>query len=83
MTTATISASKLRDNLSSALDMVDGDTVLIVTRRGQPERAIIDIDEYEDLLAASNPEYLASIREARDEVKNGEVFSMEDVFGDL
>ena len=83
MTTATISASKLRDNLSSALDLVNDDTVLIVTRRGKPERVIIDIDEYEDLLAASNPEYLASIREARDEVKNGEVFSMEDVFGDL
>lgn len=79
MTTATISVSKLRDNISSALDMVDDDTVLIVTRRGKPEKAIVDIDEYEDLLAASNPAYLEKIRVARE---SEEFFTHEDVFGD-
>ncbi len=35
----------------------------------------------EDLLAATSPEYLESIREAREDFKKGRVFSHEDVFG--
>ncbi len=83
MTTTTISTSKLRENIAEALDAVQGSDILVVTRRGKPEKAIIDLDELEDLLAASNPAYLESIREARAEVKRGEMFSMQDVFGDL
>ena len=83
MTTTTISTSKLRDNIAAALDSVEGNNILIVTRRGKPEKAIVDLDEYEDLLAASNPAYLEKIRQAREEVKRGEVFTMDEVFGDL
>jgi PHD/YefM family antitoxin component YafN of YafNO toxin-antitoxin module len=35
----------------------------------------------EDLLAATSPEYLRSIKEARDDYKNGRVKSHEEVFG--
>ena len=83
MTTTTISTSKLRDNIAAALDSVEGNNILIVTRRGKPEKAIVGLDEYEDLLAASNPAYLEKIRQAREEVKRGEVFNMDEVFGDL
>jgi hypothetical protein len=35
----------------------------------------------EDLLAATSPEYLASIREAREDYKAGRVYTHEEVFG--
>ena len=80
MSTTTISASDLRNSLADALDSVNADDILIVTRRGKKERAIIDLDKLEDLLAAGDPGYLASIREARE---GSEYFSHEEVFGDL
>lgn len=80
MSTKTVSVSELRGNLAEALDAVTNDEILIVTRRGKKERAIIDLDSLEDLLAASNPAYLETIREARE---SKGYFSHEDVFGDL
>lgn len=83
MSTKTISASRLRNNLADALDSLSEEDILVVTRRGKKERAIIDLDKLEDLLAASDPEYLKSIQEARAQIKKGEVYSLEEVFGDL
>lgn len=80
MGTKTVSASTLRSNLSDALDAVSEDEILIVTRRGKKERAIIDLDKLEDLLAANNPEYLKAIRTARE---SKEYLSHDEVFGDL
>lgn len=80
MGTKTISASDLRSGLADALDSVNKDEIIIVTRRGKKERAIVDLDKLEDLLAANDPEYLAKIKEAR---SSKEYFSHEDVFGDL
>lgn len=83
MGTKTISASKLRSNFSDALDAVGDDDVLIITRRGKKERVLVDIDKFEDLLAASDPKYLADIAESRRQAARGEVFTMEEVFGNL
>ena len=80
MGTKTISASDLRTNLSDALDAVNMNDILIVTRRGKKERAIIDLDKLEDLLAANDPNYLVSIKDAR---AGTEYFSHEEVFGHL
>jgi PHD/YefM family antitoxin component YafN of YafNO toxin-antitoxin module len=80
MSIKTISVSNLRSGLSDALDAVSPDDILIVTRRGKKERAIVDLDRLEDLIAANNPDYLQSIKEARE---SNEYFSHEDVFGDL
>ena len=80
MGTKTISASDLRKGLADALDAVSVDDILIVTRRGKKERAILDLDKLEDLLAASDPDYLATIKEARE---SKEYLSHEDVFGEL
>lgn len=80
MSIKTISSTKLRNNLSDALDSLSKDDVLVVNRRGKAEKAIIDLDKLEDLLAASNPEYIKSIKEARD---SDELFSHEEVFGNL
>ncbi len=78
MGTKTISASHLRNGLSDALDAVSSHNILIITRRGKKERALVDIDMLEDLLAASHPAYLKKIREARE---SREYLSHEDVFG--
>jgi prevent-host-death family protein len=80
MGTKTISASDLRTNLSDALDAVSDNDILIVTRRGKKERAIVDLDKLEDLLAANDPDYLASIKFAREST---EYYRHEDVFGRL
>lgn len=80
MSTKTLTASELRGNLADALESINNDEVLIVTRRGKKERAIIDLDRLEDLLAASNPVYLKEIKEARE---SKEYFSHEEVFGDI
>jgi PHD/YefM family antitoxin component YafN of YafNO toxin-antitoxin module len=77
MTTKTVSASDLRTNLADALDAVTNEDILIVTRRGKKERAIIDLDRLEDLLAANDPEYLKTIRNARE---SKDYFSHEEVF---
>lgn len=83
MGTRTITASKLRSNLATALNSVSKNDVLIITRRGKKERAIVDLDKYEDLLAASDPIYLESIKKAREEYKKGEVVSFNEAFGNL
>lgn len=83
MTPKKISTTRLRKNLSDALASIGHDDVLVVTRRGKDEVAIVDLDRFEDLLAASDPEYLKSIKEAREQYKKGEVFTMEEVFGDI
>jgi prevent-host-death family protein len=80
MGTSTLSVSELRTNLAEALDAVNEDEILIVTRRGKKERAIIDLDKLEDLLAANDPQYLKTIKEARE---SKEYFSHEEVFGDI
>lgn len=80
MGTKTISASNLRNHLADTLEAVSADDIIIVTRRGKKERAIVDLDKLEDLLAASNPAYLKKIKEARE---SQEYFSHEQVFGNL
>jgi prevent-host-death family protein len=83
MSTKTIAAAKFRNNFSSTLDAIGDDDVLIVTRRGKKERVVIDIDKFEDLLAANNPKYLKEIEKSRQQFKDGEFFTMEEVFGNL
>lgn len=78
MSAKTISVSNLRSGLGDALDAVTADDILIITRRGKKERAIIDLDVLEDLLAASNPAFLKKIRTAR---ASTDYLSHEDVFG--
>ena len=45
--------------------------------------AIMDIDMFEDMLELTDPEYLKSIREAREQYKRGEYYTLEEVFGNI
>ncbi|MBI4677534.1 MAG: type II toxin-antitoxin system Phd/YefM family antitoxin [Elusimicrobia bacterium] len=84
MTYRLIAATTLRNHLSDALKAVIGSKkLLLITRKNKPVSAIMDIDFLEDLLAAASPEYVKSVREAREDYKNGRVFSHAQVFGDL
>lgn len=76
----TLTVSELRSNLAESLEAIQNDEVLIVTRRGKKERAIIDLDRLEDLLAVTDPRYLKTIEEAR---SSKEYFSHDEVFGDI
>lgn len=80
MGTETLTASELRNNLSDSLEAVDSNNILIVTRRGKKERAIIDLDQLEDLLAVANPEYLKLIQDSRN---SKDYFSHTEVFGSI
>ncbi len=80
MSIKALTVSELRGNLADALDAVSNDEVLIVTRRGKKERALIDLDMLEDLLAVADPEYLKTIKAARE---SKEYFSHDEVFGNI
>lgn len=83
MTTKTIDTTDLRNNMSDALKVVSAGQTLVIKKRGKAQAAIIDIDTYEDLLAASNPQNLRAIQEARAQYETGDVLSFDEAFGDL
>lgn len=79
-----VKAATLREHLSDVLNEVSqSKSYLIITKRGRPVSALVNLDFFEDLLAATSPEYLDSIKEARADYKAGRLFTHEDVFGEL
>lgn len=85
MVTKSVKATTLRDHLSDALAEVSGKEVdfLIVTKRGRPVSALVNIDFFEDLLALASPPYLNSIAEARADYAAGRTVGHEELFGEL
>ena len=80
----TIPSTILRDNLSSAINTVAlKEKYLLITKKGKPVSALVNLDYFEDLLALSSPKYLKSIKEAREQYKKGQTFSHEEVFGEI
>ncbi len=79
MTTRVIDSSNVRKDLSTILNMVKNDKeIVLVKRHGKVESAVVNIDEFEDMLATQNPKYLKSIADAR---KSKEWYTPEEVFG--
>ena len=79
-----VNATVLRNNLSDALNEVSGDKdYLLVAKKGKITSALVNIDLFEDLLALSNNDYLKSIKAAREDYKKGNVFSHEQIFGEI
>ncbi|MBI4744719.1 MAG: type II toxin-antitoxin system Phd/YefM family antitoxin [Actinobacteria bacterium] len=80
----TVKATMLRDHLADVLKEVSkGKGYFIVTKKGHPVSALVNLDFFEDLLAATSPEYLEGIKEARADYEAGRVFSHKEVFGEL
>ncbi len=79
-----VASTKLRENLADILDAINKDQpVVIISRRGKQEHAIVDLGKLEDLLATGDPNYLKDIAEARRQAADGEIFALEDVLGNL
>jgi len=79
-----IPSTTLRANLSNAINAVAlREKYLLITKKGKPVSALVNLDYFEDLLALSSPKYLKSIKEAREQYKKGEVYYHEEVFGEI
>ena len=84
MSTKTIDTTDLRNNLSATLEAIGKDDILFIKSRGKlTGKAIIDDELLEDLLLLQDGEYIASITKARKEVKQGDVYTFDEVFGDV
>lgn len=79
----TIRSTSLRENLSEILESVEKGDKFLITKHGQPVAGVVDFGLFEDLLALSSPKYVRSIKEARDQIKKGQVYSHEEVFKDI
>lgn len=79
-----VSTTVLRNNLADALKKVARKKdYLLVAKKGKITSALVDIDLFEDLLDLANKEFKASIKKARKEYEKGDVFTHEQVFGDI
>lgn len=56
-----------------------GKNVAIITKRGRPDLALIDLDYLEDLLEAQDKKFQKSLRQAAQE----KTYSLDEVFADL
>lgn len=84
MSTKTIDTTDLRNNLSATLEAVGKNDIIFIKSRGKlTGKAIIDDELLEDLLSLQDSEYLAGIAKARTEIKQGDVYTFDEVFGDV
>lgn len=80
MSVKVIDATVLRANLGDAIDEVKKGNILEIRRRGKGEVALVDLAMLEDWLAIQDPDYVASIKRARLEAKQGKTVAFEDVY---
>ncbi len=79
-----INATNLRSNLSEALDdVVASREPTLVRRRSHADVALVSVEMLEELMELHDPEYVKSIQAAREDVKQGNTFSYDEVFGQL
>lgn len=79
-----IKSSMLRNHLFDALKEIShNEKFLFITNKGEIVSALVNIDFFEDLLMKFSKKYKESIKEARSDYKQGNIFSEEDVFGDI
>lgn len=80
----TIASSTLRENLAKVLEeLAKNEKALFVTKKGRDVATLVNLDFFENLLALSSPNYLKSIKKAREDFKKGRFYTHEEVFGDL
>lgn len=81
-----ISTRKLRENLANVIkDVKINFDRYIVSRRGEPEVVLMSVDDYEGWLETieimSDKKLMDDIRLARKEIKEGKIYTFEEVFG--
>ena len=80
-----VGVHELRKNLTQLLSSVKEDGAeIVITQQGKPVALLIDVEEYLEIKQAikefSDPEYLATLLEARREIREGKGVSAEEVF---
>jgi hypothetical protein len=84
MSTKTIDTTDLRNNLSATIKSLGKDDILFIKSRGKlTGKVIIDDEVLEDLLLLHDSDYLKSIAKARQDIKQGDVYTFDEVFGDV
>lgn len=84
MSTKTIDATDLRNNLSTTINSLSKNDILFIKSRGKlTGKVIIDDELLEDLLLLQNTGYLKDIADARQEIRRGASYSFDEVFGDV
>ena len=84
----TISVRELRPKLSKVIDDIHKKfDRYVITRRGKPEVVMMSIDDYEGLLETleieSDPQLMADIRKAGQEMKEGKGKTLEQIHKEL
>ena len=80
-----VGVHELRKNLTQLLSSVKEDGAeIVITQQGKPVALLIDVEEYLEIKQAikefSDPEYLATLLEARREIREGKGVPAEEVF---
>jgi hypothetical protein len=84
MSTKTIDTTDLRNNLSATIKGLGREDILFIKSRGKlTGKVIIDDEILEDLLLLQDTDYIKSIASAREEIKRGETYTFDEVFGDV
>jgi len=84
MASKTIDATQLRNNLSATIDALEKDDILFIKRRGKlTGKVLIDDELLEDLLRINDIDYVKEIAAARTEIVTGDVYTFDEVFGDI
>lgn len=79
-----INATVLRNNLADSIKEVQKrKDYLLIAKRGKISSALVSLDLLEDLLELSDTKYLESIKKSREEYEKGDVFSHDEVFGEI
>jgi prevent-host-death family protein len=78
--TTIVESTELRNTYATiAKNVRGGKTMAIITKRGRPDLALIDLDYLEDLLEAQDTEFLATLEAAAKE----KTYTLEEVFSNL
>lgn len=79
-----INATILRNNFANTINTLKNKKdYLLVSKRGKITSALVDIDLFEDLVSLSNKKFLKTIKKARNEYEKGDIFTHDQVFGNI
>lgn len=78
-----VASTVLRNHLADVLKEIQKKDYFLVAKKGNLVSAIVNLDFFEDLLALTNKKYLKSIEQARQDYRQGKVFTHNEVFGEL
>lgn len=79
-----ISSTILRQQFADSVKTISQEKgFMLVSNNRKITSALVDIDLFEDLLEATDKKFAKSIQAAREEYERGEVFTHEELFGEL